>query len=601
MRHLSWTRRGALAAGAGLLGAAGCATPGAAPAGGAVAKAAFKHGVASGDPLADRVVIWTRATPETPNAAAIRLRWAVARDPGHRDVAASGEALAEAVNDFTAKVDVTGLAPGTRYWYRFYAGDAASPLGRTKTLPRPDDAVERLVIAAASCSNWPFGFFHGYRDIARRDDIDLVVHLGDYIYEYGTGGYGGQVGAKIGRNHEPAHEIVTLADYRMRHAQYKSDPDLQAAHGAHPWIATWDDHEITNNPWVAGAENHDPDLGEGAWEARKNAALRAYFEWMPVREPAPGRAREAFWRSFELGRLASLVMWETRLSGRMEQLDYTRDLPFQVFDASGGGRVAITDPVRLALLDRRNPPPGVVFEPETARFLAEILGAPGRMMMPLEAESWTLERLQESRRRGAPWQVVGSQIIFARQIGPNLKTGLSEAEKAALVARSGAAARRIEESVWGLPVNLDAWDGYPAQRDRLGDGFAALGANPVLLTGDTHCFWANELYTTKGVRCGAEFGTAGITSPGFGSSYGEMAATIQRLIADANREIVWCEATRQGYLTLTLTPSQARCDVVAVSDVTEREGDARVIKSWRARPRPEGGEFPALEEVASEA
>ena len=285
------------------------------------AAAHFTHGIASGDPLADRVILWTRVLPGSGNAEAVPCTWQVAADDSFDTVVASGEAIARAERDYTVKVDAAGLAPGTSYCYRFIANGVISPVGCTRTLPV--GAVSEFKMAVASCSNYPQGFFHAYRDIAEAD-LDVVLHLGDYLYEYPVGEYVNPVAEnQFGRKVEPEHEILVLEDYRMRHGLYRTDPDLQAAHAAHPWITVWDDHEMMNDTWRAGAENHDE--GEGDFFKRIHAARQAYHEWMPIRTGAEGD-QGVIYRAFQIGDLADLLMLDTRLVGRDEQLDYAKGI-----------------------------------------------------------------------------------------------------------------------------------------------------------------------------------------------------------------------------------------------------------------------------------
>ena len=266
----------------------------------------FRHGVASGDPLSDRVILWTRVTPPPDAPRSIPVRWVLAEEPDLGDVVASGSLVAGPTRDYTVKIDVDGLEPGRSYYYRFDARGVGSPVGRTRTLPT--GSPDRLRLAFCSCASHAWGSFNGYRLIARRAELDCVLHLGDYIYEHGNGTYGD--GAALGRIPEPDKEIVSLADYRTRYAQYRRDPDLQEVHRQHPFIAIWDDHEFANDAWRDGALNHQPD--EGPWQERRNNALRAYLEWMPIREVAAGRAGQG-WRHFRFGDLADLLVLETRL------------------------------------------------------------------------------------------------------------------------------------------------------------------------------------------------------------------------------------------------------------------------------------------------
>ena len=263
----------------------------------------YAHSVASGDPDRTSVVIWTRVSGFD---APIDVDWQVATDNGFANVVATGSVRTGSERDYTVKAVVDGLAPGASYFYRFIADGVESPTGRTKTLA--EGHLDKLVIAIASCSNFPFGYFNAYETIANDPDVDVVAHLGDYIYEYSEDGYGGATGRQIGRIHEPRHEIVSLDDYRTRHAQYKSDAGSRAMHSRHPLIVIWDDHESANNPWMEGAENHQPE--EGDWFRRRADSLQAFFEWMPVRDPAPGQPPEKYWRHYRFGDLVSLVTLE---------------------------------------------------------------------------------------------------------------------------------------------------------------------------------------------------------------------------------------------------------------------------------------------------
>ena len=241
----------------------------------------FEHGVASGDPLTNGVILWTRVSGA--DGESVAVSWRVSSDPGLTPVLASGVAETNSDRDYTVKVDARDLPAGQTLYYQFTVGDVDSPLGTTRTLPH--GGVERVRFAVVSCSNHPAGYFHAYREIANRDDLDAVIHLGDYIYEYGMGEYATQNAEALDRIPDPPTEIVSLSDYRRRYAQYRADPDLRAMHAAHPLIVVWDDHEIANDAWQNGAENHstDPENDEGPWRQRRDAAIEAWFEWMPVR------------------------------------------------------------------------------------------------------------------------------------------------------------------------------------------------------------------------------------------------------------------------------------------------------------------------------
>jgi alkaline phosphatase D len=332
--------------------------------GGGEGENAFQHGVASGDPLADAVILWTRVTPRDPDSSApIAVEWRVASDPDMTQVVASGSQRATAERDYTVKVDVDGLRPGAVYYYDFSAPGARSSVGRTKTLPL-DAARARL--AVASCANYPAGYFSAYRLMAARSDLDLVLHLGDYLYEYGNGSFGD--GTAIARVPEPDAELITLSDYRARHAQYKADPDLRELHRQHPFVAIWDDHEISNNGYRDGAGNHQPE-SEGDWTERKRNAMRAYFEWMPIRESLPGDTSRIY-RQFAFGQLFDLILLDTRYAGR--------------------------DPRVLANCDR----PGIE--------------DPARSLLGAEQEAWFFDALRASKQRGARWHLVGQQVMMGQ-------------------------------------------------------------------------------------------------------------------------------------------------------------------------------------------
>jgi alkaline phosphatase D len=272
--------------------------------------APFYHGVASGDPTQDAVIIWTRITPAT-QLPLIDALWEVSSDETFQSIVASGKTTTNPERDYTVKVDVGGLEAGNTYYYRFLALDKMSPIGRMKTAPT---ATDKVTFGVVSCSNWEFGFFNSYGVLAEEEDIDAVLHLGDYIYEYPPGGYGDTT---IGRVHIPAHELLTLQDYRDRYSQYRLDPDLQAAHGRHSFITIWDDHEISNNSYKDGAQNHQPD--EGDYQNRRAAAEKAYYEWLPVRES------EHLYRKFSYGDQVDLLMLDERLAGRTKPADSLAD------------------------------------------------------------------------------------------------------------------------------------------------------------------------------------------------------------------------------------------------------------------------------------
>lgn len=545
------TRRGALA----LFGSGtALSMPSLAMAQAAPEDVRFAHGVASGDPKSDGAIIWTRATVEDGFAGDVALTWHVAAIAGSAPLS-SGRITARAAADHTAKVDLDGLDPGTDYHYWFEApGGARSATGRFRTLPV--GAVQDVVFAVASCQLYPGGFFNAYTDMAQRERLDAVIHLGDYIYEYGDSGYGTDIGRRLGRLPDPAHEIVTLADYRRRHAQVKSDPAMQAAHARAAFICVWDDHETTNDSWIGGAENHQSER-EGDWAGRKAVAMQAYFEWMPIRDPDPLRAREAIFRSFEFGDLATLAMVETRLLARDEQ-------------AAPKGDVAPAEAVAGLLAERDRPERELLGQGQSA-WLESVLGA--------------------SVAAGKPWQVLGNQVVMARVPGPDL-TALLGAERYASV-RAGIPEqyRGLIDSAQanyraGVPFNLDAWDGYPHARERLYALFARTGSRPLVLSGDSHAAWSNNLRDGQGRLAGVEVGCTAICSP----SYGSILPGLGTWLAQGAPEVAYCDQDRKGYALVTLTAAQARVDHVTVStvltqDFTSSVGASHVV----AAGMPDGG------------
>ena len=494
------------------------AVPGLAPAA-VAANPVFAHGVASGDPLSDRVILWTRISPARLDRAA-RGSWVIARDTALLDVVQQGSFVTRAEQDFTVKIDAEGLQPGSTYYYQFSHAGVVSPLGRTRTLPVGH--VERLRCAVVSCSNVAAGYFNAYRRLAERADLDLVVHLGDYLYEYGSGQYGSV------RACEPAHEILSLADYRQRHAQYKRDADAQAMHRQHPMVAIWDDHETANNAWQGGAENHT-EGSEGTWTARVAAALQAYYEWMPVRQPSrrqPTRDQ----RSFAFGDLMDLVMLEERLGARSQQLDATIPTPL-----------------------------GPAFS-QTGAF-----ADPGRSLLGATQEAWLRRQL---RRAGARWKMLGQGVMFAqlKAVGAPLAQG------------------------GGLFLNSDQWDGYQPARDRLysvirGQDGGKPVRNLVVLTGDIHSSWAADLTqdpnnpdlasggynsATGQGAVAVEFVGTSVTSPGLDDPQGTTAAYLR----SQNPHFKYIDLNRRGYMLLDVDHSRVVCEwwhLATVAQVDDRQ------------------------------
>jgi alkaline phosphatase D len=535
------TRRTLLTGGGSALAALslGVLTPTAARAAvGEVARSGiFGFGVASGDPTATEVLLWTRVTP-TPLAVpgsglgpASRVAWEVAADERFQHVLQRGSTSTNAGRDHTVKVVVRGLQPYTRYYYRFRCRGTTSPVGRTQTAPDEPGVRHALRLAFVSCSNYTGGYFTAYRGLAARDDLDAVLHLGDYLYEYGNDpaergvpGSGDRYGpaALIGvRDHQPAVETVSLEDYRVRYALYKTDPDQQAAHQRHPWIVIFDDHEITNDAHATGAENHeaqdDPHTSyagpgeapgvraEGDFLARRARAFQAYLEWMPIREPATWQPRPhqgtQFFRRFSFGDLADLSVIDTR-QHRSQQV------------------------------------PSVV-----AGALNPALADPARHLPEPEQLAWLTSGLARSAKS---WHLIGNQTVFTRVFAPPSPNGLP-----------------------GQVFNPDQWDGYQADQQALLEAMRTSATNPVVLTGDIHSSWANDLPTDpaayragRATSVGVEFVCPSVTSDGFKEVLGSAATAtaVTAAFQAANPWVRYLEGIGHGFAVLDVTPERVQTD-----------------------------------------
>ena len=519
----------------------------------------FNHGVASGDPLTDRVILWTRVTPTEEGQ--VLVQWEVAEDADFTSVVGQGEGMTSADVDYTVKVDAEGLQPGTSYYYRFMTGDKTSPPGKTRTLPQ--GMVQAASFAVVSCSNYPAGFFNVYREIANQD-VDAVLHLGDYLYEYAANGYASDRAEEFGRVAEPANEIISLSDYRTRYAQYRSDADLQAAHGNHPFIIVWDDHEIANDSWQNGAENHNPDT-EGSYAERRMAAIQAWYEWLPVRPPAT--MDDIIYRRFQYGDLLDLLMLDTRHVGRDQQLQYS--------DFASGGIIDV-DSVRAALTDRNR----------------SILGS--------EQLGWLREQMNQSSAR---WQVLGQQVLMSRYqipspllealdpgLSPNLDLGKGTAALLAAVAAKNKAPedRTPEEQALldsSVPYNLDAWDGYSAERDEILSFAQQLDSKLVVLAGDTHNAWTSQLRTAEGNVAGVEFGCTSVSSPGFdgaGLLGPSNAALFGPLVVGLIDDLNYANLVGRGYLHIAFSADNVTAThrFITTIDSTDYAEDVAAAKTF---------------------
>jgi len=485
----------------------------------------FAYGVASGEPGQDRAMLWTRYMPEPGGSGA--LRWEVARDADFAAIVSRGEAEASPERDWCVKPVAEGLAPGGWYYYRFLdAAGRPSPVGRTRTLP--DGPVEKFTLGVFSCANLPFGYFNAYGHAAARQDIDLMVHLGDYLYEYRRGAYPSAAEAVPERTILPEGEAFALADYRLRYASYRADPDLQRLHQLFPMIMMWDDHESANDSWTGGAQNHQS-ATEGEWEVRKAAAMRACREWLPVSEEN--------WARYRIGELADLFRPETRLTGRVGPLDL-------------GKFVEGRSDIEQAFADFRDGP----------------WQSPERTMLGFEQEAWLADGMRRSVADGVKWQVLCQQVIMGSiSLGPELAAlrgeGADEAGRAS-IALSLAAARA------GLPMAHDLWDGFPAARARLLRASQEAAANLIVLSGDSHNAWAFDL-DQDGAAAGIELAGQSVSSPGQERSLRQDPAALARAYVSDNRQMKWAETSRRGYVTLELTPDRASGEWVFMDTVRQ--------------------------------
>ena len=514
----------------GTLGIGALAIPGFAVAQSVVTLSGFTHSVASGEPGPGSMLLWTRYVSTSGGPAKLRVE--VSESPDFARITAGGEAITGLWRDFTAKITVVGLRPATRYFYRFVAPDGArSPVGRTQTLP--DGPAPRFGIAVFSCSNMTYGYFNAYGHAAARDDVDLWLHLGDYFYESKRDAGKPKKGVIETRWPAPDGELLHLADYRLRYASYRSDPDLQALHAAKPMIAQWDDHESANNSWEGGAEAHQPE--DGDWNARKEAAIQAYREWMPVSETP--------WAAYDIGTLATLFRTETRLLARTEQPDLEA-----LFKAP--------DPV-AALKNFRD----------------DAWRDPAATMLGGEQEAWLAQAMRRSVKAGQRWQIACFGTVMGNLNLPEtaagwIKPSLSEKNRNYFL--HGIVAGRL-----GMPFNFDNWGGYPAARARFLKSAQATDAQLLVLCGDSHNGWAFDL-AQDGKPAGVEFGGHSVTSRGYENSMAVDPQTVAAGLVAANPELKWCDTSRRGYMALTLTPDSARNDWLFVDTVQARLAKASV-------------------------
>ena len=463
----------------------------------------FNHGVASGDPSSDQVILWTRVTPEQPGPIKVILE--VSSSSDFNNIAFTKSLKTSSLSDYTVKYDLSIqdiFQSGETFYYRFKAGTAISESGKTKTLALN---INKVKIGVFSCSNFPAGFFNAYQAAAEKNDLDLWLHLGDYLYEYPMGGYATSNAKKLGRVPSPLHEIITLADYRERHAQYKLDHGSKALHRNAPMIAVWDDHEFSNDTWKKGAENHSIDGSEGDFYARRSAAIKAYHEWMPIREQ---QNKRKIFREFKIGKLIQLLMLDTRQYERDKQIqpkDYLSDSGFN-----------------------------------QASFYSD-LNSLDRKLLGKEQLAWIEEKMTAEDFK---WTVMGQQVLMTKLKFPDLSKMLKKEDVPTFLKPY------LKFLGLGIPSNLDAWDGYPAERNKFYRLMQKLNKNFISLAGDTHNSWVANLTNDEGTKVGIELGAPSVTSPGITDVLKIDKKGFVEEIVDINPELDWMDPSQRGYLSL---------------------------------------------------
>jgi alkaline phosphatase D len=445
----------------------------------------------------------------------VRLDAELALDPDFTRVVAGGSVRTGAYRDWTAKLTVDGLQPRTTYWYRFIAPDGSkSPVGRTKTLPAGD--VDRFGLGLFSCSNLPMGWFNAYAHAAARDDLDLWLHVGDYIYEYAIDAYQ-EKDRVAGRDVMPAHdhEMISLVDYRLRLACYRADPDLQKLHQLAPMVALWDDHDTTNDSWEGGAANHQPKT-EGDWNIRRAASMQAFREWLPVSEEP--------WKAYRIGSLATLYRTETRLLARTRPAGAEFAKAHQASDPDA------------ALRSFRD---GAWRDPT-----ATMLGS--------TQESWLAHEFKRNAAASI-WQLVGMATIIGRTLMPEQMPDFIRPEAGEKVVNKYK--KDVRASRLGVPMWMDRWDGYPAARSRLLRAAQQADTNLVMLSGDSHNAWAYSL-AEDGQPAGVEFAGHSVTSNGMEAEMGADSKDVARAFIKKNPELVWANTSQRGYVMIDITPQR---------------------------------------------
>ncbi len=494
----------------------------------------FKHGVASGDPTPDDVILWTKVTSNSKSS--ILVFYEVSNTIDFKNIIASGKQYTTVGRDFTVKVDarIPNKFAGQKVFYRFAAEGVYSQIGTTFTLP---EDVENFKLAVFSCSNYPAGYFNAYNSASKDKSIDMAIHLGDYLYEYKQGEYATENSISLNRQPIPNKEIITLSDYRQRHAQYKSDMDLQKLHSTMPVLCAWDDHEITNDAWKNNAENHQ--LNEGSFSQRKRNAIKAYYEWMPVREP---KISFNNWKRYKIGKLIDLKLLETRISSRSKQVnlnDYIKD--------------------------------GKNFQKEA--FLKELNNKKRSLIGKKQ-----LDFIKENDLDDQTWNLYAQQVLLATLKLPTIPDNIIDE----LPEYQSFYKTIIKED---LPYNFDAWDGYPEERKRFLNTVRSISKKNIFIAGDTHNCWANNIYKDEDF-IGAELGAPSVTSPGASEIFNGLIPNniLENSTLLKNKNLKWTNLVDRGYLTIDFKKDIATAEFIAVDNILSRNYKAKVLKRIEVSP-----------------
>ncbi|CAM1370458.1 alkaline phosphatase D family protein [Tenacibaculum xiamenense] len=557
-------------------------------------KTPFLHGVASGDPLFDRVIIWTRITQSTPDED-ITVFWEIASDANFKHVVNSGYTNTNSGQDYTVKVDADQLNENTSYYYRFKVDNTYSVTGKTRTAPKSTKEVENLRFAIVSCSNYQAGYFNAYQNIANRSDIDAVIHLGDYIYEYKKGGYG-YSSSRPDRGHEPKHEIVTLEDYRVRYSYYRLDPNLQDIHQQHPFITVWDDHEFANDAHKDGAENHDD--SEGDWNERKRNAKKAYFEWLPVRENSEDSKR--IYRKISYGKLLDLFMVDTRIEGRTKQMGLGRGTTSKEFLALANSKKdklewATYNMVEDSYRNNLSHNEKITMANYIAKALKIELEGKSKTMSRSkvfsDSEIKEIEFLMNKAEKNIQHKLSlrltqnrSSRSILGDQQKTWLKNGLSQSDATwkvignqVMMAPFGLKINRFSNSWYSFLIpswmkkwhqlNKDDWNFYLDEKNEMLDYIKNNSNNIAVLTGDIHMMFASQI-ERNGNCIVPEFTTPSVTSPNLDMLPDWVIWLLEKLTnttADAeliedNPHIKRAHTTAHGYYILDIRKNQIQAD-----------------------------------------